>query len=75
MHKNNKNSNMKKDFMNDEKKLKLRCEICEVYFAAKRSLNLHIASVHDKQKSYNCELCNTKFTQKVFSENSTQNTH
>ena len=50
--------------MTDEKKLKMQCEICEVYFSAKSSLKLHISSVHDKQKPYNCQLCNTKFNQK-----------
>ena len=64
MHKNNKNSIMKKNFMIDGKKLKMQCEICEAYFSTKCSLNLHVASVHNEQKSYRCELCNTKFNQK-----------
>ena len=64
MHKNNKNSIMKKEFMTDGKKLKMQCEICEAYFSTKCSLNLHIASVHNEQKSYSCELCKNKFNQK-----------
>jgi uncharacterized Zn-finger protein len=63
MRKNNK-SITKKELITDGKKPRMQFEICEAYFSAKSSLNLHIASVHDKQKQYYCELCNTKFTQK-----------
>ena len=66
MHKNNK-SITKTELITDGKKPKMQCEICEAYFSAKSSLNLHIASVHNKQnqKQYNCELCNAKFPQRV----------
>ena len=63
MHKNN-NSDMKKEQISDGKKPELQCEICEAYFSAKTSLNRHIASCHDKQILYSCEICNSKFAQK-----------
>ena len=57
MYKNNKNSIMKKEIETAGNRLKVQCDICDVYFSRKQGLNLHVASVHDKQKPYSCEIC------------------
>ena len=64
MQKNIKNSNRKKYVMTDGEKSKMQCEICGVYFTAKGSLKVHIASIHNKQKSYSCGFCNSTFLRK-----------
>ena len=43
MHKTKKNSVMKKELITAGKKPNFQCEICEVCFSAKRSMNAHVA--------------------------------
>ena len=75
MHKNNKNSNTEKYFMTDREKSKMQCKICEVYFTANCSLKVHIASVHNKQKSYSCGFCNSTFHRKDKMETHIKSVH
>ena len=59
MHKNNR-SITKKESITDGKKPRMQCEICEAYFSAKSSLNLHIASVHNRNSTIvNCVTLNS----------------
>ena len=64
MHKDNKNSIMKEEMETAGNRPKVQCNICDIHFSRKQGLDLHVASVHDKQRPYSCEICNNRFAQK-----------
>ena len=46
----------------DLHELNIECNICGKFFSSKKSLKIHISSVHEDMKKYNCETCEKSFS-------------
>ena len=38
-----------------------KCNTCNVNFAGKQNLNVHIASLHEWKKDFKCKICDVNF--------------
>ena len=44
-----------------EEKKKFKCDICDVNFGCKGTLNRHVTTVHDGKKRFKCDICYASF--------------
>ena len=52
-----------------------QCPRCDSSFFWKQSLNKHIATVHKKEKSYNCSICNCEFSDNSYLQRHIEQAH
>ena len=58
----NQNLNTKSLKQNVQEKEAIKCKICEAIFFQKKTLNEHIASVHEGKKPFKCNRCEASYT-------------